>query len=165
MGLAKNIWRKATKWVLVLVIILCVYLCLGLGLHYWGHRGVREADGLMNMTGAISVYICTHEGAFPGSFQDLVDSDIVRPEDEGWFYVREEAMANVPGVDRPVAGMRFRPEDIIVAWGYEYREADTMPLVIHKKLLVRGDGGAMSNTKWLRGHMKQYKKDKKLRPE
>ena len=158
MALAKNVWKKA-KWVIVvLVILLCVYLCLGL-VHYIGHRGVQEVHELGGMLGAISLYISTHEGAFPGSFQDLVDSDIVKPYGEGRF--RGLSLVS----EGLYSGWPFRPENMIVAWGYEYREADTMPLVIHKKMRVTGDGATMICTRMLRDYMKQYKKDKKLYPE
>ncbi len=169
MALAKNRSRKA-KWVIVpvtvLVFVLFVWVCLGL-VHYCGHWGFRESQGMIGMTNAIGVYICTHEGAFPGSFQDLVDSDIVRPKGEGWFYTWRGAMGNLPEAHGHWLsdGPRFRPENMIVAWGYEYREADTMPLMIHKKIRVTGEGMAMTSTKMLRRYMKQYKKNKKLRPE
>ncbi len=168
MVFAKNRSRKA-KWVIVPVTVLVFVLFVGVGLglvHYIGHRGLREMNSLGGMTCAIGAYICTHEGAFPGSFQDLVDSDIVRPKGEGWFYAWKGAMVNLPDLDAHYYdGPRFRPENIIVAWGYEYREADTMPLVIHKKIRVTGEGMAMTSTKRLRSFMKQYRKDKKLRPE
>ena len=157
MALVKNIWKKTNGPIFVLVLFLFAYLCLGLA-HYFGHQGVHEVNALAGMTGAIGAYIFTHEGAFPGSFQDLVDSDIVRPHGEGWF---RGASLHSKGH----YSVRFRPEDMIVAWGYKYREADTMPLMIHKDIRVTGKGTAMGCTKMLRDYMKQYRKDKKLQPE